>query len=498
MTGKLLTLYFVFQLLAGSQAVQPGWNRDGKIKPLFTISKETTYVKGPIDKQGYVDYVTAINKRLSKGVSPKDNANVLLWKAIGPRPEGSTMPDEYFKWLGAKQPSEKGKYFDTSGVEVASELGTRPWTPEQFPTLARWLKNNERPLELVIQATRRKQYYNPLVPMKEQNGKRGHLVAALLPNVQKTREFAYALRARAMMRTAQKQYTQAWDDLLACHRLARHIGRGGTLIENLVGYAIASVAADSSVAYLRHADLDAKQLLGCLKDLQSLPPHQSPAETLDKFERMVYLDCIMMLDREGVDGLNYLGDVQLPVPFIGRVDWDPALKIGNRWYDRIVATIRIQDRKLRQQKLDTIHIELRGLKESTTSPLGVARYVLGPNARGRMMGEILLCLLFPTVSRIQQAHERVEQLHTNARVAFALAAYRKDNGNYPKKLTALTPKYLPKRPRDVFSGKDLVYRCNGDRYLLYSIGINEKDEGGRSYEDDPPGDDLRVQMSDRK
>jgi hypothetical protein len=31
-------------------------------------------------------------------------------------------------------------------------------------------------------------------------------------------------------------------------------------------------------------------------------------------------------------------------------------------------------------------------------------------------------------------------------------------------------------------------------YLLYSVGVNRKDEGGRGYEDDPPGDDLTVRM----
>lgn len=80
-------------------------------KSTFTISPETTYVTEPLDKHGYVDYVTALNQRIGRGITPENNANVLIWQAIGPRPEGGTLPDEYFQWLGIKAPPEEGDYF---------------------------------------------------------------------------------------------------------------------------------------------------------------------------------------------------------------------------------------------------------------------------------------------------------------------------------------------------------------------------------------------------
>ena len=54
----------------------------------FTVGTETTYVTEPLDKQGYVDYVAALNQRMRKGITPEQNANVLIWQALGPRPEG--------------------------------------------------------------------------------------------------------------------------------------------------------------------------------------------------------------------------------------------------------------------------------------------------------------------------------------------------------------------------------------------------------------------------
>src|SRR2546430_914313 len=76
----------------GAQADQP---RSGKGK--FTMSKETTFVTEPVDKDGYIDYVAALNDRLRQGVTPENNANVLIWKALGPRPEGTTLGSEFCK-----------------------------------------------------------------------------------------------------------------------------------------------------------------------------------------------------------------------------------------------------------------------------------------------------------------------------------------------------------------------------------------------------------------
>src|SRR5213078_2403861 len=74
-------------------------------------SPETTYVTGPLDQYANVDYVVALNERMRGNITPETNANVLIWKALGPRPEaGNGMPPEYFQWLGVDAPPENGEY----------------------------------------------------------------------------------------------------------------------------------------------------------------------------------------------------------------------------------------------------------------------------------------------------------------------------------------------------------------------------------------------------
>jgi hypothetical protein len=117
-----------------------------------------------------------------------------------------------------------------------------------------------------------------------------------------------------------------------------------------------------------------------------------------------------------------------------------------------------------------------------------------PEAYGKLIGDILLRLLFPAVTKVQQSADRAEQTQHNLHIAFALAAYQRDNGKFPKTLDALAPKYLPTFPLDLFSGKALIYRPANDGYLLYSVGVNARDDEGRTYDDDRPGDDLPVRM----
>src|SRR5690349_19780241 len=83
----------ILALLAAAPAGRLAVGQSNKVtedKPVkkgrgkFTISKETTYVTEPVGKDGYPDYARALNRRLRQGVTPENNANVLLWKAIGP------------------------------------------------------------------------------------------------------------------------------------------------------------------------------------------------------------------------------------------------------------------------------------------------------------------------------------------------------------------------------------------------------------------------------
>jgi hypothetical protein len=488
---------------------------DDKPTPKLPLGKETTYITEPLDKDGYLDYEAALNDRLGKGITPEKNANVLIWKALGPRPEGGKgMPAEFFKQLGMEEPPENGDYFIDLGRYVndqlklapsefksmiydqQSEAAKRPWATTDCPHIAAWLKANEKPLAVVVEATQRPDYFNPLVS-REKSG----LVGALLPAVQKCRGLAIALAARAMQRVEEGKFSDAWQDLLACHRLGRLVGRGATLIEGLVGVAIEHVASGADLAYLERAGLTAKQVRERMKDLESLPPIVPLADKIDLGERFMFLDSTQMIRRHGLAMLDSLSGGPGPVKpdpeaekAMAEINWEPALRNGNRWYDRMVAALRLKERVAREKELDKIDSDLKSLKKDAAEGANLLLAKDKPKEAGKAMSDILIGLLMPAVRKVQNAYDRTEQVHRNLRVAFALAAYKSDNGSYAAKLDDLAPKYLSAIPDDLFSARALIYRPTEKGYLLYSVGVNGKDDEGRWTDDDQPGDDIGVRM----
>ncbi len=513
------------------QAVSQGdakKKQETKGKLRFTISKETTYVTAPLDKDGRINYAAALNERLRKGVTPQNNANVLLWKAVGPHPVRANMPPEFFQWMGIDAPPESGEYFvaheryikerlkidDPEQImEFENQLGRavrRPWKPEQYPGIAGWLKANEKPLAVVFEATKCSHYFSPLVPTRDKKGMSSGLVGALLPVAQTCRRLADVFSARAMLHLGAGRYDDAWQEILACHRLGRLVAHGSTMIEFLVGVAIDSVASNADLVFVASPELTSAQIKERLRDLQRLPTMPGLAEKVDLGERFEFLDIVMLIDRYGIkylEGLsdgagtqskfsNLFGDLVL-----GMVDWDPALRNINRWYDRTVAAIGEKDRGVRDKRLEGIEEDVKALKTEVLESMNSGRFAAAlsdeknsASVLGKSIGDILISHMLPAVRKLQQHSDRIEQVHRNLHLAFALAAYRRDHGSYPRNLEALAPNYLPQIPQDLFTGKPLVYRPSENGYLLYSFGPNGRDDEGHGFDDDPRGDDESVRM----
>lgn len=87
--------------------------------------------------------------------------------------------------------------------------------------------------------------------------------------------------------------------------------------------------------------------------------------------------------------------------------------------------------------------------------------------------------LLPALSRTAERCGRVQSLVDLARVAIALERHRLANGQFPETLAALEPAFIAKLPHDVINGQPLKYRrTESGSFILYSVGWNEKDDGG--------------------
>jgi hypothetical protein len=477
--------------------------QDKKPVPKFTLGKETTFVTGPLDKDGYIDYAAALNERLGKGITPKTNAVVLFWTAFSASPQISGMQAEYWKLLGIEPPKADTGFigivtyardhlkrkFGMEAQDIYDQQDRaiqRPWTAKELPHIANWLKHNEKPLSIVVEASRRPDYFNPMVPPRSKQGSRGLLNAPGAPDVL-CRDAAEALVARAMLHVGEGRTEEAWQDLLAAHRIGRLVSRGGSLLDGLVGFAIDRIASTADVAFLESPRLTSQQALACLRDLRELPPMASMADKVNLAERFKLLDVVQLVERQGVGYLDEIsgGKPQPADPLSKKVferfDWHPVLRKANKNYDRLEVALRAADRAVIVKVGNAIDREI-SMSRTHAQTLGES------------IGDILIGMMLPSSQKARSAADRSEQIQRNLQVAFALSAYQRDRGAYPKQLAELAPKYLKEIPNDLFSGKPLIYRPEKNGYLLYSVGPNGVDDGGRWTDDDPSADDPSIRI----
>ena len=107
------------------------------------------------------------------------------------------------------------------------------------------------------------------------------------------------------------------------------------------------------------------------------------------------------------------------------------------------------------------------------------------------MRRVVLSSVLPVLDKAGMTFRGVVATSDATRVMLALESYRLANGQYPSTLDALVPEYIDQLPPDPHRATDsLVYRVVDGRaadpaaaYLLYSIGADRVDDGGRWPED---------------
>ncbi len=92
---------------------------------------------------------------------------------------------------------------------------------------------------------------------------------------------------------------------------------------------------------------------------------------------------------------------------------------------------------------------------------------------------VMARLLLPALGRVFQKSAMDQTGIDQAALACALERHRLATGRYPESLDALKPRFIQALPHDVCNGEALKYRVTQDgRFILYSVGWNEKDDGG--------------------
>ncbi len=494
------------------------------------VSPETTVIAGPLNPDGTVNYVAAMDADYAADVTAENNAAPDLLQAMGPDTLPPKVRDAVLAGLGLSaeevgeglyqpwepaQPAEvewtgpgpKPPFPIYSGNPVGDEptfidrdgdprplrladLSDLTWMLRQgqvHPDLEAWLEANEAALDRVSQTVAHKpRLYLPLVspsipPM---------LLEVDLSQLAPFREIGRALLVRAHWRARQGNWGAAWADVLAVHRLSRLIGQGPTLMHQLVAFATEAMAADAGVYLATHGPFDVQAARRHLAQLQALPSLGRLAYAIDRGERFGALDSIAWLSRGHSLGTTGTAPVNAGYAY----DWNVVLRRTNEWYDLLAKPFTAPNRKSRDVAMAEVDARLDAFSKRMASTGYRVRFTalglsgrLGRESLSRWMGDFLMAILMPSTTQSLKQRDRAEAARSVEMAALALAAYRAEAGQWPASLAELSPDLLPTVPVDAFTGKPLIYHRHDEGYLVYSVGINGTDDGG--VEDSDAGQD---------
>jgi hypothetical protein len=86
----------------------------------------------------------------------------------------------------------------------------------------------------------------------------------------------------------------------------------------------------------------------------------------------------------------------------------------------------------------------------------------------------------PNFAKAWQTTVHNQTMVNEAQIACALERYQLAQGEYPETLDVLIPQFIEKMPHDIIGGEPLHYhRTDDGKFLLYSVGWNETDDGGQ-------------------
>ncbi len=290
----------------------------------------------------------------------------------------------------------------------------------------------------------------------------------LLPHLSVLKDCAQVLRLRAIAELESGQGKAAIDDVNLMLYLTASVRSEPFLITHLVRIAMVQNALQSvwqGLAEYKWSEAELAQLDQELAKLDFLADY----EFTMRGERACNLAGVEYLRQSrNLTVLDNLGNVPRR-----KSKFSLLRLVPNGWFYQNELTIA---RMHQEWTLPLVDLEGR-----TVSPGAVRENEAAHNAQLQHFSfyNTFARLLFPALEGAVKKFAHAQESVDLARVGIALERYRLAQGEYPETLESLVPKFIAKLPHDIINGQPLHYRrTDADQFVLYSVGWNEKDDGG--------------------
>lgn len=335
--------------------------------------------------------------------------------------------------------------------QIDNATVNRPKTPVTLAQKEALLQQNAS-VFLSVQKGFAYPYYNP--PIRS--------FSTLIPYFSQEIRLGRLIRLQSEVRAAHGDWVGAADSALDAIRLGEDIPRGGIYIAQSVG---CTCAGSGHIALWPTIDhLDAGQARQATRRLEEIMGrHFAWPETLQEEKWMGQAGLKEVL--RGVNARNALSSVEGTI----------GTGMNADTFQRFRAAFYMAYGKKRILQNYTTLMDMQ---------IAQARQPFGTKAPALPKLDPITDAMIPVFDEGRFKECESEAQNGLLLLALALRAYRLEQGHYPTALAELVPAYLTKLPNDPFAAQGTFrYRIDGEKYLLYSVGPDTKDDGGRTIDD---------------
>jgi hypothetical protein len=401
-----------------------------------------------------VNYVAAINERVEK--TPVENRAWPLYRRA-------------LRELGRQKPLQSASPFNAKGWGTASQLVTDH--REQMELIREGAGKPTFGFLLVFDPDENDPWPESKAPLNDPEAGED-LATAPLPSLLGLRNLAELLSADAALARQAHDGKRLLRDIHSILGLSRQVGESGPLLCGLVSLSIYETALDQIEVTLRdEPSLVAPKDWLALAHRLAAPKVAGDLITLET-ERMAFED---MLQRSFTD--DGAGDGRLTA--VGARRLFHGDRGNGKWMGNVLdpgAAFLMASRKDLKNQYSRI---VDRAEANLRLPLRNTDWHIREKENAKSWRYMPVWLNTPEYLRVQAGAEQALGRRDGVVVGIALEVFRREHGNYPENLKILVPQLLPEIPADRISGEPVRYRLVNGRPLVYSVGVDRKDDEGR-------------------
>jgi hypothetical protein len=307
-------------------------------------------------------------------------------------------------------------------------------------------------------------------------------VDMILPELHRIRQSVSLMAIDARHKAAVGDARGAIADVQAMFDVARHFNEEPLLIGLLVAISLDSRACATLESVLNTSPLSSEELEGVKIDAAF-----SSRRGLDRALRME--EAFGLWTLAGVGGQMPVRDAVQLVEMAGEKPnpWIPQFRLDSFYRVMLLSDDLEAYRQIMHQYRPQLTQNYQEMRERWQA----VEKQISTNRTG-----MFASMLVPALSRTQDSAAQGEAQHRLAQVGLALHRYRAKHGRIPEKLDDLTTEFLSVVPRDPFDNQPLRYKLTDSGCVVYSIGRDLIDDGGKRLDQMKSGDlvfEVRIQ-----